>query len=67
MAPEGTRKNVPVWKTGFYYIAKQAGVPFIPVIFNYKTKTVTTEKPIYVTDEAVNDIKNSCTKMQKER
>ncbi len=57
MAPEGTRKKVPVWKTGFYYIAKQAGVPIIPVIFNYKTKTVTIEKPFYVTGEVDYDIK----------
>jgi 1-acyl-sn-glycerol-3-phosphate acyltransferase len=29
LAPEGTRKNVPYWKTGFYYIALGAGVPVL--------------------------------------
>lgn len=29
LAPEGTRKNVPYWKTGFYYIALGAGVPIL--------------------------------------
>ncbi len=41
MAPEGTRKKVETWKTGFYYIALAAKVPIIPVSFDYKTKTVT--------------------------
>ena len=41
LAPEGTRKKVDSWKTGFYYIALQAKVPIIPVAFDYKTKTVT--------------------------
>ena len=29
IAPEGTRKKVEQWKTGFYYIAKQANVPVV--------------------------------------
>ncbi|QNJ98850.1 1-acyl-sn-glycerol-3-phosphate acyltransferase [Constantimarinum furrinae] len=40
LAPEGTRKKVDAWKTGFYYIAVKANVPIIPVAFDYKTKTV---------------------------
>jgi 1-acyl-sn-glycerol-3-phosphate acyltransferase len=35
LAPEGTRKGVSQWKTGFYRIAVQAGVPIMPVGFDY--------------------------------
>ena len=34
IAPEGTRKKVSGWKTGFYYIALKANVPIIPVAFD---------------------------------
>jgi len=37
--PEGTRKKVSRWKTGFYQIAMQAGVPIQPTCLDYKTKT----------------------------
>ena len=40
MAPEGTRKKVDTWKTGFYYIAMEAKVPIIPVAFDYGNKQV---------------------------
>ncbi|MBN8571502.1 MAG: 1-acyl-sn-glycerol-3-phosphate acyltransferase, partial [Ignavibacteria bacterium] len=35
IAPEGTRKKVKEWKTGFYYISLEAKVPIIPVAFDY--------------------------------
>lgn len=38
IAPEGTRKRVDKWKTGFYYIAKGAGVPIICAFIDYKRK-----------------------------
>ncbi|HCT39655.1 MAG TPA: glycerol acyltransferase [Moraxellaceae bacterium] len=40
IAPEGTRKSSPAWKTGFYWIAHQAGVPLIMVSFDYGKKEV---------------------------
>lgn len=36
--PEGTRKRVSVWKTGFYHIAVKAGVPIQPGVLDYTTK-----------------------------
>ena len=33
LSPEGTRKKVEKWKTGFYYIAKGAGVPIVMATF----------------------------------
>ena len=35
LAPEGTRKGVSQWKTGFYLIAAKAGVPIMGVGFDY--------------------------------
>ena len=40
ITPEGTRKKVAQWKTGFYHIAKAAEVPIIPIAFDYASKTV---------------------------
>lgn len=49
IAPEGTRKKVAEWKTGFYYIALKAGVPIIPVAFDYSKKQVVLNAPFYPT------------------
>ena len=35
LSPEGTRKKVDKWKTGFYFIAKSAEVPIVLVAFDY--------------------------------
>ena len=40
LAPEGTRKGVSQWKTGFYRIAVRAGVPILPVGFDYREHVV---------------------------
>ena len=38
--PEGTRSKVERWKTGFYHIAHQAGVPIVLGYVDASTKTV---------------------------
>lgn len=40
LAPEGTRKYMPGWRSGFYHITLAAKVPLGVVRFDYKTKTV---------------------------
>ena len=40
IAPEGTRKPVTRWKSGFWHIAHDAGVPVFPVAFHYPDKTI---------------------------
>ncbi len=40
LAPEGTRKRVDRWKTGFYRIALGAAVPIWPVSLDYRTRTL---------------------------
>lgn len=57
LAPEGTRKKVERWKTGFYYIALKAEVPVIPVAFDYKTKTVKVGTAFYPTGNIDEDLK----------
>jgi 1-acyl-sn-glycerol-3-phosphate acyltransferase len=36
--PEGTRKKAERWKTGFYHIARGAGVPIVCAFLDYKNK-----------------------------
>lgn len=40
LAPSGARRYRDHWKTGFYYIAQQAGVPVLCAYLDYKRKVV---------------------------
>lgn len=40
IAPEGTRTPVDRWRTGFYHIARGAGVPILPVALDWGTRTI---------------------------
>ena len=40
IAPEGTRKPVARWKTGFWKIAHAAQVPVLPVYFHYPDRVI---------------------------
>jgi 1-acyl-sn-glycerol-3-phosphate acyltransferase len=40
IAPEGTRKKVNKWKTGFYFIALKTELPILMVSFDYDRKEV---------------------------
>ena len=46
IAPEGSRNNDGTLKAGFARIAKAASAPVVPIIVNYKTKTLTLGKLI---------------------
>lgn len=56
LTPEGTRKKVKAWKTGFYHVARGSGVPIVPVYFDYSTKTVGIGPPFYATGDVTSDI-----------
>jgi 1-acyl-sn-glycerol-3-phosphate acyltransferase len=56
LAPEGTRKKVERWKTGFYYIAMAAKVPIITVSFDYSKKVVSIGEPFYPTGNIEADL-----------
>lgn len=51
IAPEGTRKKVSAWKTGFLHIAKQAEVPIIPVALDYARREVVIGDALHITGE----------------
>ena len=38
IAPEGTRRWAPFWRSGFYHIARAAGVPVVMTFLDYKHK-----------------------------
>ena len=40
IAPEGTRKRVEKWKTGFYHIAVKANVPILLLKMDYEKKEI---------------------------
>lgn len=56
ITPEGTRKPNPNWKLGFYYIAKKAGVPILPVALDYKRKEAIVFDLFYPGDDEEKDI-----------
>ena len=56
IAPEGTRKRVTEWKTGFYHVALGAGVPIVTVAFDYGRKTVRIGPPFRPSGERDADI-----------
>lgn len=56
IAPEGTRKRMPKWKTGFWHIARAAGVPILPVAFDYPDKTITIGPPLETSADVDADI-----------
>ncbi|HLT33989.1 MAG TPA: 1-acyl-sn-glycerol-3-phosphate acyltransferase [Aquaticitalea sp.] len=56
IAPEGTRKKVDEWKTGFYYIAKAANVPIIMFTLDFENKQNKISEPFYPTDDIYGDL-----------
>lgn len=56
IAPEGTRKAVDKWKTGFHTIAKEANVPVYLGFFDWKTKTIGRGEKFELTDDARADL-----------
>ncbi len=47
--PEGTRKYVKEWKTGFYRVATGANVPIVLAYLDYGTKTAGLKAVLYPT------------------
>lgn len=56
VAPEGTRKPVDRWKSGFHRIAVAAGVPIVPGYFDNRRKVVGFGAPFHPTGDAEADI-----------
>lgn len=58
LAPEGTRKKVEKWKTGFYYIAMEAQVPIVMVAFDYGKKQVKISPAVTPTGDMEQDFQH---------
>lgn len=55
IAPEGTRKSVRRWKTGYWHIASQAGVPILPVGLDFGRRAVVIGAPVTTTSSHADD------------
>lgn len=49
--PEGTRKAVDKWRTGFYWTAIDTGLPIVMHYIDYRTKTVGQSAPFWPTGD----------------
>ncbi|MDH5365529.1 MAG: 1-acyl-sn-glycerol-3-phosphate acyltransferase [Cyclobacteriaceae bacterium] len=56
IAPEGTRKKVDKFKTGFYHIAVKAKIPIYKVGFDFSKKLIVIDKPFSPTGNMDKDM-----------
>jgi 1-acyl-sn-glycerol-3-phosphate acyltransferase len=56
VTPEGTRKRVTQWRTGFYRIAEAAGVPIVAVWFDWSRKEIGIAPPFAPTGDLPGDL-----------
>ena len=57
LSPEGTRRRTEGWKSGFYRIAMAAGVPIVPVWFDWSSRAVGLGPPFHPTGDSAADIR----------
>jgi 1-acyl-sn-glycerol-3-phosphate acyltransferase len=56
LSPEGTRRPVAEWKTGFHRIALTAGVPIVPVTIDWSRRVLTLGDPVMPTTDLAADL-----------
>lgn len=56
LSPEGTRKKTERWRTGFYWVAVGAGVPIVPVAFDFPRKRYVLHPPQPMSGDPAVDI-----------
>ncbi|MBS0194619.1 MAG: lysophospholipid acyltransferase family protein [Proteobacteria bacterium] len=56
VAPEGTRKHVEHWKSGFWHIARAADVPVLCVYFHYPERRIGVGPLLHMTADAKADM-----------
>jgi len=56
IAPEGTRRKVAKWKTGFYHITSRAKVPLLLFAMDYKKKEVGVIAELMITGDFEKDM-----------
>jgi 1-acyl-sn-glycerol-3-phosphate acyltransferase len=57
LAPEGTRRRVEHWKSGFLKIARAADVPVLPVYFHYPDRVIGIGVPFHPGDDEAGDMR----------
>lgn len=57
LAPEGTRKHVDRWRTGFYHIAHSARVPILPAALDWGSRVVRIGAPFVTTGDVDADVR----------
>lgn len=57
LAPEGTRKRVERWKTGFWHIAKAAQTPVLCASFHYPEKIIGIGPLVHLSNHLENDMR----------
>lgn len=55
VAPEGTRRKVEEWKSGYWHIARAAGVPIVPVGLDFGQRAAVIGSPRLTTDSLDQD------------
>jgi 1-acyl-sn-glycerol-3-phosphate acyltransferase len=58
VAPEGTRRRVDRWRSGFYHIAHQAGVPIVPVGIDWARRTLRIGDVVSTTGDEAEDLRS---------
>lgn len=56
LTPEGTRSRVEHWKSGFWHIARAAGVPIVCAYFHYPERTIGFGPLVEPSDDPVADM-----------
>ncbi|MFI5312020.1 MAG: lysophospholipid acyltransferase family protein [Gemmatimonadales bacterium] len=55
LSPEGTRRKLPEWRTGFWYVAKGASVPIVPMAFDYSRRMFRIYPPVVTSESRERD------------
>lgn len=56
LAPEGTRRQVDHWRTGFYRIAEAADIPIVAVSFDWSCREIGIHPPVRATGNLTADV-----------
>lgn len=57
LSPEGTRRKVERWKSGFYHIAWGAGVPIVPAALDFQHRRIVIGAPFQPTGNEEADLR----------
>ncbi len=55
VSPEGTRRHIAQWKSGYHRVARGAGVPILPVAIDYSRRVIEIGTLFEPTDDATAD------------